>query len=165
MQKLSLYTIALVLVGTLLACQPEPAHELAQDNVNPAVSQAAEEAFADAAVAAMQQQLVAWNAGDLEAFMAPYWRSDSLLFMGSGGYKMGWDATLENYQKNYPDDAARGELSFEYDFIELLAPGVGKMVGRFYLAYPQKDTVDGHFTLLWQQKNGQWVITHDHSSD
>ncbi len=30
----------------------------------------------------MQTQIEAWNKGDIEGFMATYWKSDSLLFIG-----------------------------------------------------------------------------------
>ncbi|HLC82952.1 MAG TPA: DUF4440 domain-containing protein, partial [Bacteroidia bacterium] len=57
---------------------------------------------------AMQDQEAAWNKGDLEAFMIPYWKSDSLKFVGKSGITYGWQNTLDNYKKNYPDKATMG---------------------------------------------------------
>ena len=37
----------------------------------------------------MDVQEAAWNAGDLEGFMAAYWQSDSLLFVGRGAIHEG----------------------------------------------------------------------------
>src|SRR5690606_40403736 len=51
----------------------------------------------------MSQQEQDWNNGDIDAFMKGYWRSDSLMFVGKNGIKYGWQTTLENYKKSYPD--------------------------------------------------------------
>lgn len=37
----------------------------------------------------MAAQESSWNNGDLEAFMLPYWKSDSLMFIGKSGLKKG----------------------------------------------------------------------------
>ncbi|WP_153042579.1 hypothetical protein [Rufibacter ruber] len=52
--------------------------------------------------AIMQAQSQAWNRGDLESYMEPYWHSDSLMFIGKSGLTYGWDQTLQNYRKGYP---------------------------------------------------------------
>ena len=46
----------------------------------------------------LDDQVVAWNKGDLEGFMTGYWKSPQLSFF-SGGTKMaGWQATLDRYK-------------------------------------------------------------------
>src|SRR5579875_1695322 len=67
-------------------------------------------------------QTVAWNKGDLEGFMQTYWHSDSLMFIGKSGIKWGWENTLNNYRKGYPDTAAMGQLSFDIITIKPLSP-------------------------------------------
>lgn len=34
----------------------------------------------------MDEQVTAWNSGDIDAFMQGYWKSDSLLFVGGKGH-------------------------------------------------------------------------------
>ncbi len=51
----------------------------------------------------MDQQTRCWNAGDLNCFMEGYWHSDSLMFIGKTGITYGYDSTLANYRKRYPD--------------------------------------------------------------
>ena len=53
----------------------------------------------------VKQQETDWNAGNIPGFMEGYWRSDSLTFIGSKGLTMGWQKTLDNYKKSYPDKA------------------------------------------------------------
>ena len=46
----------------------------------------------------MAEQVAAWNSGNIDAFMQGYWKSDSLLFIGSKGPTYGWQTTLEGYK-------------------------------------------------------------------
>ncbi len=51
--------------------------------------------------ALLDAQVEAWNRGDLEGFMAGYWRSPELVFCSGATVTKGWDATLERYRKRY----------------------------------------------------------------
>ena len=46
-------------------------------------------------------QVAAWNRGDLEGYMAGYWKSEQLTFFSGGTVTRGWDATLARYRKRY----------------------------------------------------------------
>ena len=61
----------------------------------------------------IEEQRLAWNTGDKEKFMQTYWQSDSLMFIGKSGVTYGWQQTLDNYKKGYPDTAAMGKLDFD----------------------------------------------------
>jgi ketosteroid isomerase-like protein len=111
----------------------------------------------------LSAQTVAWNKGDLEAFMIPYWHSDSLLFIGKSGVKYGWEVTLANYKKGYPDTAAMGKLHFDILEMRKLSDKNYFVVGKWHLQRSIGD-IGGHFTLLWRKIKGQWVIVADHSS-
>ena len=105
----------------------------------------------------------AWNRADIEAFMGGYWRSVSLMFIGSRGVTYGWQATLDSYKKGYPDAAAMGKLTFTILSVQVLAPESAYVIGKWHLARAT-DELGGHFTLLWKKKDGKWVIVADHSS-
>ncbi|MCC7505837.1 MAG: nuclear transport factor 2 family protein [Saprospiraceae bacterium] len=111
----------------------------------------------------MQEQQDAWNRGDLEEFMQGYWQSDSLRFIGSRGLTYGWQATLDNYKKGYPDRDAMGTLTFDILSVELLSKKSAFVVGKWHLARKAGD-LSGHYTLLWRKIKGKWVIVADHSS-
>lgn len=105
----------------------------------------------------------AWNRGNLEEFMQGYWKSDSLMFIGKSGVTYGWQQTLENYKKGYPDTAAMGKLNFEFVEIKRLSVLYYFVVGKWHLKRSIGD-VGGHFTLLLRKIKGKWVIVADHSS-
>ncbi len=110
----------------------------------------------------MKKQELAWNAGDLEGFMLPYFNSDSLIFVGSSGITYGWKNTLERYKKSYPDKASMGELSFTFIKTEQHSADCIYVLGKWSLK--REKSASGHFTLIWKKINGLWKITSDHSS-
>jgi uncharacterized protein (TIGR02246 family) len=112
----------------------------------------------------LESQTGSWNKGDLQTFMQSYWKSDSLKFIGKNGVVYGWQNTLDRYLKTYPDEASRGTLRFEIISIDMLGKDAAFVIGKFFLARPQKGDANGHFSLLWRKINGKWLIVADHSS-
>jgi uncharacterized protein (TIGR02246 family) len=108
-------------------------------------------------------QTEAWNRGDLEGFMQTYWKSDSLMFIGKNGVKWGWQETLDNYRKGYPDTVAMGKLSFEIIQVKRLSVMYFYVVGKWMLKRSMGD-LSGHYDLLLRKIKGRWVIVADHSS-
>jgi hypothetical protein len=111
----------------------------------------------------MQEQMTCWNEGDLECFMKHYWKSDSLTFIGKSGVTNGWQATLDNYKKGYPDREAMGTLTFDILTVEPLSEDKCYVIGKWDLQR-KDDAPGGHYTLLWKLIDGNWVIVSDHSS-
>ncbi len=58
----------------------------------------------DAVRAVLDAQVAAWNKGDLDSFMAGYWKAPELSFYSGGTVTKGWEATLERYRKRYKAD-------------------------------------------------------------
>lgn len=108
-------------------------------------------------------QTEAWNRGNIEAFMQTYWKSNSLMFIGSKGVVRGWQQTLDNYRKGYPDTAAMGKLSFDILEVKPLSKEYAFVVGKWMLQRSIGD-LSGHYTLLLRKIRGQWKIVADHSS-
>jgi ketosteroid isomerase-like protein len=111
----------------------------------------------------LDRQTQAWNRGDLENFMKGYWKSDSLCFIGKSGVTYGWQNTLNNYQKGYPDTAAMGKLKFDILSVQRLSADYFHIIGKWQLQRTAGN-LSGHYTLLFRRINGEWVIVADHSS-
>ena len=112
--------------------------------------------------ALMKKQELAWNAGDIEGFMKYYWKNDSLKFIGKSGITYGWQKTLDNYKKNYPDKTAMGKLTFVIKDNEQLSKSSVYIIGSWNLE--KEKPAGGYFTLLWKKIKGEWVIVADHTS-
>lgn len=111
----------------------------------------------------MDDQAVAWNKGDLETFMAGYWKSEKLKFVSGDKITYGWQQTLDNYKKTYGGKGQMGILTFSDLDITLLAKDAAYVVGSWHLKR-EKDDPRGKFTLLWRKVAGKWLIVSDHSS-
>ncbi|HVV54873.1 MAG TPA: nuclear transport factor 2 family protein, partial [Mucilaginibacter sp.] len=94
----------------------------------------------------LEDQRQAWNRGDVEGFMQGYWKSDSLMFVGSSPPVYGWQSTLERYKKHYPDKAAMGELAFDILQVKVLDSSNAFVLGGWRLKR-EKDSPGGYFTL------------------
>lgn len=111
----------------------------------------------------LEKQRTDWNGGDVVAFMQGYWKNDSLLFVGKSGATYGWQKTLDNYKKGYPDKAAMGFLTFGIKKVELLTKDRAFVLGSWNVKQ-EKNELKGYFTLLLRKINGAWKVVVDHSS-
>jgi ketosteroid isomerase-like protein len=104
-----------------------------------------------------------WNLGDIPSFMQGYWNNDSLVFIGKNGPTYGFQNTLHNYQKNYPNKDYMGVLSFDIISVKPLSKDCYFVIGKFMLKRKVGDA-SGHYTLVFKKINGEWKIISDHSS-
>ena len=120
---------------------------------------------ASAARSVLDAQVEAWNRGDLEGFMAGYWRSPDLVFCSGATVTRGWDETLARYRKRYQSEGREmGRLRF--DGIEVIPLGDDAALARGAWRLVMADGKEPHglFTLLLRRVDGAWRIVHDHTS-
>jgi ketosteroid isomerase-like protein len=111
----------------------------------------------------LSQQVDAWNRGSLDEYMKGYWEHDSLAFIGKIGLTYGYEKTLANYKKSYPDKESMGTLTSTVHHLVRTGPDHFFVIGQWALERT-KGELSGYFTLLLQRLNGEWVIVADHSS-
>lgn len=111
----------------------------------------------------LAKQVEAWNEGNLEKFMETYWNSEKLSFVGSRGPTFGWQQTLNNYKKGYPDKAAMGNLKFTILDVSKIDKKTVYVIGRFELTRDISN-LSGYYTLVIQKFGKEWRIVSDHSS-
>ncbi len=111
----------------------------------------------------LHTQQLAWNRGDVDAFMRGYWHSDSLVFVGKTTPAYGWQTTLDHYKKSYPDKATMGELIFAITKVDVLDKTNAFVLGGWHLKR-EKGDVGGYFTLWFKKIGDKWVIVCDHTS-
>lgn len=113
--------------------------------------------------ALLDVQTAAWNRGDLEAFMAGYWKSDETEFVGVSGISRGWQALLDRYRKSYPDQKAMGRLTFSGLEIHVICPEAAFAIGQYQLER-EHDRPSGIFTLNFRKFHEGWRIVADHTT-
>jgi ketosteroid isomerase-like protein len=111
----------------------------------------------------LDNQTKSWNKGDLNAFMVGYLKSDSLVFIGKSGPTYGYENTLANYKKGYPDTSHMGKLHFDIVSMKPLNSDHYFVIGKWHLARTVGD-LNGVFTLIFRKTKEGWKIIADHSS-
>lgn len=112
----------------------------------------------------LDRQAAAWNRGDLEGFMADYWRSPELVFTSGGRVQRGWQTTLDRYRATYGGSTeTMGTLAFHDVTIHPLARDAAWVLGYWELDRGGEE-IGGVFTLVFRRLDGEWKIVHDHTS-
>jgi uncharacterized protein (TIGR02246 family) len=121
---------------------------------------------AAAVTAVLDQQREAWNAGDLDGFLAGYERSDALLFTSGAKIRRGFEETRERYKARYGEAReTMGVLEFEIlDVRPLGACSEAAIVlGRWGLSETEQSG-SGVFSVILERRGESWLIVHDHTS-
>ncbi len=155
--KRSRLSVALILVAVLVGA---PLAAPSQTPTNGAALQIR---------AVLEAQVAAWNLGDIPAYMEGYWKSEKLVFAGATGVTRGWQATLERYQRTYPNRAAMGALAFSDLETTILSADSAFVLGRWHLkrggsASASPPDVGGVFSLVLRRLPEGWRIIADHTS-
>jgi uncharacterized protein (TIGR02246 family) len=113
----------------------------------------------------LDDQVAAWNRGDIPGFMEGYDKSESTTFVSSTITK-GHAQVLANYRKRYPTPEKMGELRFSDLEIRLLGPDYASVIGKFHLdrAAEAGGESSGIFTLLFHKTGKGWKVILDHTS-
>ena len=112
----------------------------------------------------LDDQVAAWNKGDVEGYMKGYWQSDDLTFYSGGTVTKGWKATLERYKKNYTVAGKKmGTLEFADVDVSLISDDSAVVLGKWKLT-GLDEPAGGLFTLIVKKKPEGWRIVHDHTS-
>ncbi len=117
----------------------------------------------DAVVTVLDAQEMAWNRGDIIAFMDGYVRSKDLVFTSGGQIRRGFDETLAKYKRSYADKGAMGKLDFELIELRALGPDSALVLGRWKLTETPK-AGGGIFSLVVVRTPAGWRVIHDHTS-
>jgi len=99
----------------------------------------------------LDDQVEAWNRGDLDGFMAGYWNDDGLFYISGGKSVRGWKALKERYEKAYQGEGKEmGKLKFNELEIQPLGPDAALCRGKWEVVMT-KETVGGWFTLVFRK--------------
>jgi uncharacterized protein (TIGR02246 family) len=113
----------------------------------------------------LDDQVAAWNRGDIPGFMEGYDKSESTTFAGSSITK-GHAQVLANYRKRYPTPEKMGTLRFSDLEVRLLGAKYASVIGKFHLdrSAAAGGESAGIFTLLFHETAKGWKVIVDHTS-
>lgn len=113
----------------------------------------------------LDDQVAAWNRGDIPAFMEGYDKSEATTFVGAEITK-GHAQVLARYLKRYPTREKMGTLRFTDIEIRTLGSDYASVIGKFHLDRSPEGGGEaaGIFTLLFHKTDRGWKIILDHTS-
>lgn len=112
----------------------------------------------------LERQRIAWNRGDLAAYMQGYARTPDLVFTAAGQIRRGWDDTMRRYRSRYGGDrAGMGQLAFELLQVQPLGADGAVVLGRWRLT-DTPHAASGVFSVVLERRPEGWRIVHDHTS-
>ena len=123
----------------------------------------------------LDEQIAAWNSGDVEKFVSYY--AEDATFVSPGGFSKGRKAVLDRYKLKYPDRKAMGTLSLDITETRLIAGEEFSMFGdtvpghvqgvtvaaRWKLDYDGKPPAAGTTLLVFRPRGEGWEIVQDAS--
>ncbi len=109
----------------------------------------------------LDEQVAAWNTGDIAGFMIGYQNSPETTFSGKT-LTRGWQTVLDNYKKNYDTAEKRGVLAFDKLEINVLSKDAAYVIGEW--AIKSEANPRGRFTLVFRKLKDGWRIVHDQTS-
>lgn len=111
----------------------------------------------------LNEQVEAWNRGDIAGFMIGYWKSEEMRFVSGNTVSKGWQAAFDRYKVGYDSREKMGRLLFSEIEVTTLNPEAAFVSGRFTLER-KADKPTGLFTLIFRKIDGNWRIVLDHTS-
>ncbi len=119
---------------------------------------------ASAVTKVIDDQAVAWNRGDLAAYMEGYAKTDALVFTSGGKVRMGWQDAFTHYQKRYGGDPkTMGHLVFAITRVDAVGADAAVVLGTWKLTESEHPG-EGVFSLVFERRPEGWRIVHDHTS-
>ncbi len=110
----------------------------------------------------IDDQVEAWNDGDVEGFMSGYWRSDELRFVAGKTVLHGHDSMTAMYKRSYPGKEKMGELRFDIRDKKWMGDSLINVLGRWNVTNDDT-TRSGNFAIMFMPVSEGWRIVEDHT--
>lgn len=110
----------------------------------------------------IEEEMEAWNRGDIEGYVQFYTPDDSCRMIYSSGITYGRDSILAFYKKHWPKEKM-GKLELDQTTMERVSDEYYFVTGRFTV-FTNGKTIRGRYSSLMKKVNGKWYIYTDHSA-
>jgi ketosteroid isomerase-like protein len=115
---------------------------------------------AENVAAVLAAQVAAWNAGDLDGYMAGYWDSPDLEFVSDTTTK-GFQPVKERYFKRYKAQGKEmGFLTFRDVAVSVKSPEAAVVTGKWKVV-KTTETASGGFVVKLRKFEDGWKIVQD----
>ena len=149
--RIAAVSLTLLSPAVAFAQQPDPLHTASRQELN--------------IIKVLVAQENAWNKGDLAGFASGYKDSPDTLFVTHQVFR-GFNGLVDEYKRDYPNRAAMGTLTYSDMEVHPLDENFAVVIGHYHLERSKKDggSVDGLFTLVFENTDNGWKIVIDHTT-
>ena len=114
----------------------------------------------------LDDQVKAWNRGDLDEFVKGYLNSPGITFVGKT-VSRGYQGVLDRYRANYGDKQRMGTLRFDEVEVKMLGKDHALILGKFALDRTAAGggPASGRYSLVARKTKDGWKLIHDHTSN
>jgi uncharacterized protein (TIGR02246 family) len=114
----------------------------------------------------LDEQIVAWNRGDLEGFMVGYWNSPDFVYLSNTQVVRGWQTMLDRYRQAFKSsgEAQMGMLELQDTQITLLGKEAALVWGTYRVVNPDGKQRSGLYTLVMRKFPEGWRTVYDRTS-
>ena len=109
----------------------------------------------------LQRSVEAWNAGDLDGYVATYADGASTTMLTSDGRVVGQEAIRTMLAPSFEPGAERDSIRFEDVEVRPLPPLIGIVTGRYLRERAGTVRASGWFTIVVRRAGVGWRIVHD----
>jgi beta-aspartyl-peptidase (threonine type) len=118
--------------------------------------------------AVLDEQVVAWNRGDLEGFMGGYWNSPDFVYLSNKQVVRGWQTMLDRYRQIFKSSGEAqmqmGRLELQDIEITMLGNEAALVWGTFRVVNPDGKQRGGLYTLVMRKFPEGWRTVYDRTS-
>ena len=108
-------------------------------------------------------QYQAWNARDLDGYMAPFWRSPQLIYVVDSDVVIGWDNVCGLIHREYPPGLDAGHPILERLQVKMVNPDTAVSV-EWWTVHFQNADVHGNTSSAWKKLPEGWRAIECHTS-
>lgn len=114
----------------------------------------------------LDQQIEAWNRGDVAGFMAGYWNSPDLIYLSNKKELRGWQTLLDRYIQMFqpPNADKMGILSLPEEHIVMLGRDSAIVWGTYLVRTSDGKARGGLYTLAMRNLPPGWRTVYDRTS-
>ena len=105
----------------------------------------------------------AWNAGDLDGYLACYHQSDDTRWISGGQLVKGYEAIATAYRERFVSDDGAGQMRLTHVSPEILTDTDALIFGAWELQ-SNGEIYNGVFHAHLKFIEGQWLIVTDHAT-
>jgi ketosteroid isomerase-like protein len=114
----------------------------------------------------LDNQVAAWNRGDIAGFMAGYWNSPDLIYLGNHRVVRGWQSLLDSYHQAFLPAGGKdmGTLKLPEEEINMFGNDTAIVWGKYVVTTKDGKARGGLYTLVMRNLPGGWLTVYDRTS-